>query len=173
MDPAGCAAPQALPATTTVTPTGKATVIPETPPPPSSPALARMRRAHSHPSPPPFPFPSLPFSPASPLRTPSTPSPSYRLAQRMRIPLPSSAAFRPYACALTAHPRKPDKHISPLTPAPPRCLPTLGSLRMRGCPLTALRTEHALCEPPALSAPPPCALKFPLRRVGCGETFVR
>lgn len=64
MDPAGCAAPQALTATTTVTPTGKATVIPETPPPPSSLVLARMRRPHSHPSPRPFlslrfPFPLL------------------------------------------------------------------------------------------------------------------
>lgn len=171
MDPAGCAVPQALPATTTVTPTGKATVIPETPPPPSSLAPARMRRPHSHPSPAlSFPFASLfpCFSSKSPLHTllelPARWAHAHSTTQLHR-PSPLRVRFdRP--------PRKPDKHISPLRPAPPRRQPTLSSLRMSGSPLTAGSTEHALHELPALSAPPPCALKFPLKHVGCGETFV-
>lgn len=168
MDPAGRAAPQALPETTTVTPTGKATVIPETPPPPSSLALARMRRAPSLPSPAlSFPFASLfPCFSESPLHTLSAlPARSAHAhsATRLRRLWPSRVRFdRP--------PRKPDKHISPRTPAPPRCQPG--------------RTAHAwLCTYGARSGtrsrraarsrrPSPMCSQIPSPGpVGCGEVF--
>lgn len=143
MDPAVCAVPQARPETTTVTPTGKATVIPETPPPPSSLALARMRRAHSHPSPPALSFPLASLFPGF--------SQSCRPAQRVRIPPPSPTAFRPERVRFDRPPRKPDKHISPLAPAPPappRCQPTQGSRRMSGSP-------HGACSQRAARSPRP------------------
>lgn len=103
MDPAGCAAPQASAGGDDDRyPNGQSHCHPRDSPA----AVVASARTHAQSTLSPLPpfLPSLPFSLASPLTTPSTASQSYRLTPRMRKPLPSSAAFRPYACALTAHP---------------------------------------------------------------------
>lgn len=158
MDPTAYAVPQ-VQETTTVTPTGKATVIPETPPPPSSLPLARMRRAHSHPSPAlslRFPFPQLLLQEPPPHSPRGTGS---RSACAFRYPAPPPFALN--ACALTAHPENrintSARSRQPLPTANPpwthcACL----VLRVRLSEQSML-SANGLLSPP----PPPCALKFP------------
>lgn len=171
MDPAGCAAPQASAGGDDDRyPNGQSHCHPRDSPA----AVVASARTHAQSTLSPLPpfLPSLPFSLASPLTTPSTASQSYRLTPRMRKPLPSSAAFRPYACALTAHP---ENRIN--TSARSRQSLTAANPPWAHCACLALHfgSQNGACSLRADSSrrPSPTCSQIPSpRHVGCGETFV-
>ncbi|XP_071471036.1 uncharacterized protein [Marmota flaviventris] len=117
-------------------------------------AVVASARTHAQstlsPPPPALPFPFASLFPCFSSKNPLHARPSYRLSAHAQ-PTSRLTAFRPDACALTAHP---ENRINTLARSRQ---PTLGSLRMPGSTLTALRTEHALWSC-LLSPPLPHAL---------------